>query len=139
MATISAFAPPKTRFQRLSSVFLVDSIELCLDFWVDRLGFEVRLQVNGDVGLDFVILGRDDVEIMYRTRSSLAEGTPGVADSDDHQPWVVLYLQVGNLDELLPRLEGVEVVSPYRETFVGHHEIYVREPSGRILALTSHA
>jgi hypothetical protein len=121
----------------MSSVLLVHRIEPCLDFWVERLGFEVRLQVQGTDHLEFVALGRDDVEIFYRTRDSLHEDTPGLVDGEDHSPWVVIYLEVDDLKELLPALEDVEVVVPLRETILGTREIFVREPSGRILALTS--
>jgi catechol 2,3-dioxygenase-like lactoylglutathione lyase family enzyme len=120
----------------MSSVFLVDRIEPCLDFWVDRLGFDVRLQVHGDDHLEFATLGRDDLEFVYRTLDSLHEDTPGLVDGD-HQPWVVIYLEVDDFDEILPRLEGLDIVVPARETILGTREIFVREPSGRILALTS--
>lgn len=137
MSTALAYSPPKTRFRRMSSVFLVERIEPCLEFWIDRMGFEVRLQVQGDEQLDFVILGRDEVEIMYRTRESIGQASPGLLTGEDHQPWVVLYLQVADLDEILPRLDGVEVVVPPRENAFGVREVYVREPSGRILAISS--
>lgn len=136
--TVLATPPPlRSNFRRLSSVLLVDRIEPCLGFWVDRLGFEVRLQVQGDDHLEFVALGQGDVEIMYRTRDSLHQDAPGLVDGERHEPWVVLYLHVDDLDALLPHLEGVEVVVPMRETILGTREIYVREPSGRILSLTS--
>ena len=38
-------SPPKSKFGRMSPVFLVDRIEPCLDFWVDRFGFEVRADI----------------------------------------------------------------------------------------------
>ena len=34
-------------------------------------------------------------------------------------------------------LEGIEVIVPMRETILGTREIFLREPSGRILALSS--
>ena len=129
--------PSKNSFNRLSSVLLVDRIEPCMEFWVDRLGFEVRLQVHGENHLEFAAMGRDDVEILYRTRDSLHEDTPGLVSEDGHQPWVVIYLEVENLTDLMPRLEGVEVIVPLRETILGTKEIFVREPSGRILAISS--
>jgi Glyoxalase/Bleomycin resistance protein/Dioxygenase superfamily len=141
MSAIAAFAPPtspRTKFRRISSVFLVEEIEPCLEFWIDRLGFELRLRVEGERGLDFAILGRDDVEVMYRTRASIQQASPGLIDGESHQPWVVLYVEVADLDALLPRLEGIEVVVPLRESIVGDREIIVREPSGRLVALTSH-
>src|SRR4051812_9488994 len=112
MSALATLPPLQTGFRRLSSVFLVDRIEPCLEFWVDRLGFEVRLQVQGDDHLEFASLGHGDLEIVYRTRESLHEDTPGLVDSDQHQPWVVMSLEVDALDELLPRLEGAEVVLP---------------------------
>ena len=136
-ALATALPPLRTKFSRLASVLLVDRIEPCLEFWVDRLGFEVRLRVDGEDHLEFAALGQGDVEIMYRTRDSLHEDTPGLVDGFRHEPWVVLYLEVEDLDAILPHLEGVEVVVPVRETILGTREIFLREPSGRILALSS--
>jgi len=137
MSALAALPPLRTAISRMSSVLLVDRIEPSLDFWVQRLGFEVRLQVHGEDRLEFASLGRGDVEIVYRTRDSLHDDAPGLLDGGRHRPWVVIYLQVDDLDEILPRLEGVEVVVPLRETIFGTREIFVREPSGRIIALSS--
>ena len=137
---MTALATPhrlRTRFRALSSVLMVERIEPCLEFWVDRLGFEVRYEVPGDDHLEYVVLGQGDLEIMYRTLDSLHEETPGLVEDSDHQPWVVMYLQVDDLDEILPVLDGLEVVVPLRETIVGNREVFIREPSGRIVALVS--
>ncbi|MDB5351813.1 MAG: hypothetical protein JWN86_3060 [Planctomycetota bacterium] len=138
MSALATLPPLQTAFRRLSTVLLVDRIEPCMEFWVDRLEFEVRLQIGGDDHLEFAILGRGDLEVVYRTRDSLHEDTPGLVDGETHQPWVVLYLQVDDLEELLPRLEGIEVVVPMRETILGTREIFIREPSGRIVSLSSY-
>src|SRR5581483_3673025 len=136
-ATPATTAPPNL-FRRLSSVFLVDRIEPCLDFWVDRLGFEVRLRIDGEDHLEFVALGRDDVEFFYRTRDSVRQDAPELPGGAEHAPWVVIYLEVECLDDLLPKLEGIEVIAPVRETAFGGHELFLREPSGRIVALVDH-
>src|SRR5258707_1179656 len=99
MSALATTPRPKTSGRRLSSVLLVDRIEPCLGFWVDRLGFEVRLQIQGDDHLEFVILGHDDAEVMYRTRDSLHLETPGLVDGEQHLPWVVMYLEVDDLDD----------------------------------------
>ncbi len=137
MTATATLSVPRTTFHRMSSVLLVDRIEPCLEFWVERLGFEVRLQVQGPDHLEFVVLGRNGVELMYRTIDSVEQDTPGLIDTEQHQPWSVHYLEVDDLDDLLPRLEGVEVVVPVRETIFGTREVFLNEPSGRILALTS--
>ncbi len=137
---MSLLTSPRSRvekFRRLNSVMLVDEIEPSLEFWVDRLGFEVRLKVTNDEGRpEFAIFGQDAIEVVYRTKESLNRGTPGLMECDDRQPLAILYLQVADLDSLLPHLEGVETVIPLRENAIGSREIFVREPSGRIVALT---
>lgn len=138
MSTATPSLPQvKPSTARLSSVLLVDRIEPCLEFWVDRLGFEVRLQIADEAGLEFVTLGLGAAELSYRTRASLHLDAPGLVEGEGHQPWVVIYLEVDDLDALLPRLEGIETVIPVRETILGGREVFLREPSGRILALTS--
>lgn len=137
LATVPTPALPRTTISRLTPVYLVDRIEPCLEFWVERLGFEVRLRVESDDGLEFALLGRDGVELMYRTRDSVSHDAPGLADGEAHAPWVVLYVEVDDLDAVLPSLDGIEVVSPLKETILGTREVFLREPSGRIVALTS--
>lgn len=135
MSALATLAPPKAQIRRMSTVLLVDAIEPCLDFWINRLGFELTLRVAGPEGLDFAVLARDGLELNYRTRRSLHRGNPGLLDGDRHEPWAVHYLVVDDLDELLPRLEGVEIVAPLRDSDFGGRELYVREPSGRVIAL----
>ncbi len=95
------------------------------------------MRVEGNDHLEFVLLGRDGVELIYRTRESVHHDAPGLADGGLHAPWVVLCLQVDDLDAILPTLEGLEIVVPLRETMLGDREVFVREPSGRIVALMS--
>lgn len=128
----------QSTFGPMTPVFLVDRVEPCLDFWCNRLGFEAGLRIAGEDGLDFVQLSRDEVRLVYRTRSSLGEFSPEALGAEVHLPWVILTLPVSNLDAILPRLEGVEIVVPLRETDFGVREVYVREPSGRVVALIEH-
>lgn len=137
--SVTLIERPRSTFGRLTPVFLVDRVEPCLDFWVDCLGFEATLQIPGEDGLEFVRLARDEAEVLYRTRSSVEQLSPGVVESNDHTPWVVLSMLVSDLDELVPRLEGLEIVVPLRETDFGVRELYVREPSGRVVALIEQA
>jgi predicted enzyme related to lactoylglutathione lyase len=50
----------------------------------------------------------------------------------------VLYLEVCRIDSILARLDETDIVVPPREGPFGGREVYVRDPSGRIIALTSH-
>lgn len=134
--TRTRLKPPAIR--SLASVLLVDRIEPCLAFWADRLGFEVTLRVEGEECLDFALLRKDGAEIVLRTRDSFEASTQGLLDIDFGRSGELIFLEVSDFDAVLDRLEGADVVIPERESPFGSREIFVREPSGRIVALTCH-
>ena len=116
--------------KQLTPVLIVDSVEPCIKFWTDRLGFEVNNQVPGDDGkLVFASVLKDGIEIMYQTRASVLSEDPGAArDLMGHS--VALFITVADLDNVEKSLAGAPVVKPRHETFYGSTEIYVREPGG---------
>ena len=119
-----------TQLLRLTPVLIVDSVEPCLKFWVDRLGFTAENQVPGPDGkLVFASVEREGIEVMYQTRASvLAEAPDTAADLAGHS--VVLFITVADLDAVEKALAGAPVVKPRHQTFYGSTEIYVREPGG---------
>ena len=63
--------------KKLAPVFVVERIEPCLDFWVNRLGFAKTVEVPHGDCLGFVILAEGNVEIMYQSRDSVEDDVPG--------------------------------------------------------------
>jgi uncharacterized glyoxalase superfamily protein PhnB len=116
--------------KKLTPVFVVDQIEPCLKFWVDRLGFAPTVEVPEGDRLGFVILARDGVEVMYQSRASVAKDVPALAAAPCA---AIVYLEVSDVDEVARRLEGLELVVPLRQTWYGMREISVREPGGNVV------
>lgn len=118
------------RFKQLTPVLIVDRVEPCLRFWIDRLGFVLTNTVPGEDGnLVFASVEKDGVEIMYQTRASVISERPeAAAELVGHA--VVLFITVENLDTLEHAVDGVPVVKPRHKTFYGSTEIYLREPGG---------
>jgi uncharacterized glyoxalase superfamily protein PhnB len=116
--------------KQLTPVLIVDAVEPCVQFWTDRLGFNLSNQVPGPDGkLIFASVERAGIEIMYQTRASVLDEQPGAAkDLTGHS--VTLFITVDNLDQVERSVEGVPVVKPRHQTFYGSTEIYVREPGG---------
>ena len=116
--------------KQLTPVLIVEAVEPCLKFWVDRLGFAVTNQVPGPDGkLIFASVQLGSVEIMYQTRASVVDEQPGSAkDLMGHS--VALFITVENLETVARSLDGAPVVKPRHKTFYGSTEIYVREPGG---------
>lgn len=115
--------------KKLTPVLLVEHIEPCLPFWVDRLGFQKTAEVPEGDKLGFVILTKDNVEIMYQTQASAVKDVPAFANLK-LTPSTFLYIEVEKLDPIIESLRGVEVEVPVRKTFYGAREIGVREPGG---------
>ena len=120
-------APP---LSRLTPVLVVDAVEPCIRFWIERFGLASESEVPGDDGkLVFAIVKRGDVEIMYQTRASvLAERPDEAHDLTGHS--TALFITTEDLDACEQALDGVPVVQPRHKTFYGSEEIYIREPGG---------
>ena len=120
-------APP---LNRLTPVLVVDAVEPCIEFWVDRFGLVSKSEVPGDDGaLVFAIVKTGDVEIMYQTRASvIAERPQEAGELVGHS--TALFITTEDLDAVERALVGVPVVQPRHKTFYGSEELYVREPGG---------
>jgi len=119
--------------QHAATVFIVDSVEPCVAFWVDRFGFQVENQVPGSDGkLVFASVKQVDIEIMYQTRASVLADNPAVAaELNGHS--ALLFITVSDLDAAERAAKGAPVVKPRHETFYGSTEFYVRDPGGNTI------
>jgi hypothetical protein len=119
--------------KRLTPVLLVERVEPCMRFWVDRLGFAVTNEVAGPAGaLVFASVARDGIEVMLQTRASvIAERADVASELDGHS--IVLFIEVHDLDAIERALGDAPVVKPRHRTFYGSSELYVREPAGNVV------
>jgi len=113
---------------------IVESIEACLPFYCERLGFARTVEVPHEDRLGFVILKRDECELMLQSRASLAGDIEGVAGDPFR---AALYIDVERLAPIREALVGWARVVPERTTFYGAREIIVRDPAGNVLAFSS--
>jgi len=124
------------KLKKLTPALFVEAIEPCLPFWVDRLGFEKTVEVPHGDRLGFVILVRDEIEVMLQTRASVAEDVPALAGETSRS---FLYIEVADLAPVVERLQGADIVIPVRKTFYGATEIAVRDPAGNVVAFAHFA
>ena len=114
---------------KLTPVIVVDEIEPCLPFWVERLGFARTAEVPEGSKLGFVILQKDSVEVMYQSRESVENDAPTLLEERGGHS-IGLFIQVSDVGAVERALEGLEIILPRRRTFYGMEEIGVREPGG---------
>ena len=115
--------------KKLTPVLVVDEIEPCLPFWVDRLGFQKTVEVPEGSKLGFVILQKDGVEVMYQSRESVEKDVPALLPKQAGHS-ISLFVEVGDVGAVERVVEGFEILLPRRKTSYGMDEIGVREPGG---------
>lgn len=119
--------------RRLTPVLVVESVEPCIAFWTDRLGFSTGHKVPGPEGrLVFASVSNGDVEVMYQTKASVVADRPEAAAELEGDS-TALFMTVEDLDVVERAVAGAPVVKARHTTFYGSTEIYVREPGGHIL------
>ena len=123
---------------KITPVLLVEEVEPCIDFWVNRLGFHKTIEAPEGGKVGFVSLRKGAVELMYQSYSSVEKDDPNRVDVMRKGP-TFLYVEVDSLDETIAALKGAPVVMPERTTFYGAREIGVKDPGGHIVTFAQMA
>jgi hypothetical protein len=121
--------------EKLTLNLIVESIEECLPFWIDRLGFEKTAEVPHGSALGFVILTHGSVELMLQSRASLSDDVAPLATGPYRS---TLYVTVGDLAPIRKRLKGYPLVVPERTTSYGARELIVLDPAGNSVFFGAH-
>lgn len=128
------------KLKKITPVIVVDAIEPCLEFWVDRLGFTKTVEVPHEGALGFVILNHSPTEIMLQSRASVEADVPGTLANGAAKDGVGLFIEVeGPLDPWVAKLRGMAIAVERRTTFYGADEIGVHAPDGPLVMFASFA
>jgi uncharacterized glyoxalase superfamily protein PhnB len=120
------------KVKKITPILFAEEIEPCLKFWMERFGFEKTIDVPDGKKLAFAILQKGGVELMYQTYASVEKDVSAVSPELRKGP-SFLYVEVENLNEIIPAVKGTEVVMPVRTTFYGAKEIGIKDPAGHII------
>jgi catechol 2,3-dioxygenase-like lactoylglutathione lyase family enzyme len=118
----------------ITANLFVPSIEDCLAFYVDRLGFEKTASVPHADKLGFVILKHGAAELMLQSHGSVKGD---IASVDPSVFLAAIYIDVDQLAPIRKALKGWPTVIPERTTPYGAREIFVRDPAGNLVGFAS--
>ena len=118
--------------RKLTPILFAEEIEPCLKFWMEHLGFEKTIDVPDGNKLNFAILQKGPVELMYQAYAT-AEKDVTTVSADVRKGPSFLYVEVENLDKIISAVKGVDVAMPVRTTFYGAKEIGVKDPAGHVV------
>jgi uncharacterized glyoxalase superfamily protein PhnB len=124
--------------KRITPVLFVAEIEPCAKFWTERLGFQITAQFPEGGKLDFVILQKGGVELMYQSYASVEKDMPAISSVVRKGP-TFLYVEVDDLDAVIQAVKGAEYYMSERKTLYGSHEIGVKDPAGHYVTFAQFA
>jgi uncharacterized glyoxalase superfamily protein PhnB len=118
--------------KKITAILFVEQVDPCVQFWVERFGFEKAAEVPEGDRLAFAMLQKANVELMYQSYASAEQDVGAISQAVRKGP-TFLYLEVDNLDETIAAVKDVEVVMPKRTTFYGSTEIGIKDPAGHFI------
>ncbi|MBF6590756.1 MAG: VOC family protein [Ktedonobacterales bacterium] len=113
---------------------MVADVQRTVEFYHDTLGFEVVATVpeTGET-LDWAMMGRDEVALMFQSRASLGGEIPTLA-ARPLGGALTLYIEVDDVRALYESLrEHVALVVEPHDTFYGTREFCVEDSNGYLL------
>ena len=124
------------KMKKLTPMLAVDRIEPSLEFWTKKLDFRNAGAVGEKGALDFVMLERDGIEIMYLTRASLQKDATSLGAAAT-KGTSLLFIEVDSIERVIANLDGVEIIKPKHDESYGMTEITIREPGGHLVTFSA--
>ena len=129
-------APTTPTLKKLTPNLMVEDVDRTVDFYQRVLGFETRATVPETGALNWAMLARDGVTLMFQSRASLSEEIPALAATPIGGS-LTFYTEVAGVQALYEQLRGtVEVVQDLHETFYGTLEFSFRDINGYIVCFS---
>lgn len=133
---ISSARPGKentVRINRSTPILHVKSVEPSLKFWTERFGFKPTVQVPEGNHIGFVSLENGPVELMLQTYEGMqSDQNNPLAKAVDQGPSFI-FMEVPDINAVIKRLDGPEIVQGLHDTFYGSKEIVAKEPGGHFV------
>lgn len=118
---------------KITPVLVVPAIEPLLPLW-EALGFARTAEVPHGDGLGFVILARENAELMLQTVDSVRADEPRVFESTTVPGAASLFIEVDDLDAIIAKLPpGTDRFVERRPTPYGATETFIRDAAGNVV------
>lgn len=124
---------------KITPVLVVPAIEPLLPLW-EALGFARTAEVPHGDALGFVILARDNAELMLQTIDSVRDDEPRVLEGSVKPGATSLFIEVDNLDDVVAKLPaGTDIFIERRTTPYGATETFIRDGAGNVVVFAQFA
>ncbi len=124
-------------YKTITINIMVKNVRDTIEFYEEKLGFKKVLSVpeDGDE-LNFAILNKDDISIMFQEQKNLLEEYPTLK-RDEILPTFTLFITVKDVGKLYQELKDkVKIASTLHKTFYGKEEFAIFDNNGNILTIS---
>jgi uncharacterized glyoxalase superfamily protein PhnB len=118
--------------KKITPILFAEEIEPCVQFWTERIGFQKTIEVPEGNKISFVMLVKNDMELMYQSFASVHKDNAAIGAAVRKGP-SFLYIEVVDIEAALAAIKGAEIVMPMRTTFYQSKEFGVKDPVGHYL------
>jgi lactoylglutathione lyase len=121
----------------LTPNLMVNDVEETIEYYTDVLGFTLLMTVPETGKLDWAMVKRNDVVIMFQTKKRLSSGLPRMA-SEKPGGGLTFYIKVDRISEIHEELfnNEAEIISDLESTFYNTIEFSVVDVNGYILTFS---
>lgn len=121
----------------LTPNLMVNDVEETIEFYTDVLGFTLLMTVPETGKLDWAMVKRNDVVIMFQTKKSLSNELPRMA-GEKPGGGLTFYIKVDRITELHEELfnNEVEIISDLESTFYNTIEFSIADLNGYVLTFS---
>lgn len=125
-------------YEKITTNIMVENVEETIKFYEEKLGFKTIISVpNENNRLQFAILNKDNIEVMFQERENLIEEYPTL-ETDEIKPTFTLFINVKDINLVYDDLKGkVEVIKEIHKTFYGKDEFAILDNNGNILTISN--
>lgn len=126
----------KNVYKSMTPNLMVEDVAQTIEFYA-RLGFAAVDSVPKEGGgLQFAIVVKDNMTLMFEDRAVLIEEYP-ILDTVKTQPSISLYIVVNNVNAYYEQIKGeFSVLNALHKTFYGSDEFAIADNNGYVLTFT---
>lgn len=120
--------------ESLTPNIIVDDVNQAVDYYAEKLGFNLIASVPEKGTYNWAMVQRDGVSLMFQSLESIQDDMPSLK-IDSKGSLGTFFIRMKGIDELYNQVkEKVEIAHTMRTTFYGMKEFVVRDLNGYFLA-----
>ncbi|TYP94801.1 putative conserved protein PhnB, glyoxalase superfamily [Fodinibius salinus] len=124
------------KLQSLSPNLMVEDVNKTTKFYTDILDFELLQTVPEEGNLEWALVQRDGVSLMFQKKESIRDEYPDLKNQKGGGA-LTFFIKVEDLEDLYQGIKDkVNLIKDIHETFYGTKEFAIQDPNNFILTFS---